>query len=275
MRNNTLLIAGGSIALGLSLSALPANAFSLFIDDRAGFNSALDANPLSTIVDSNNAFAIDPAAATGVGNVERNGSLDGIIYQYFLSDANFSNAPTGSFSGDITSESPIDIEKPATQSGATGTGSWGVDSSGGNPSTRNALRAIFTSSNSLGIGHFGVDLHDFESSVLGSLAQLRLYKDDNLVFSQNIDWLSDTGNGTSHFLGVAATNEGEFFNQLLIVLGDDVPGGNGFNERWAADNFTFGQAYAQPVPTPALLPGLIGFGMSIVRKKRKQQEVAA
>jgi len=29
-------------------------------------------------------------------------------------------------------------------------------------------------------------------------------------------------------------------------------------------------AAAAPVPTPALLPGLLGFGMSLVRKKRKQ-----
>lgn len=31
---------------------------------------------------------------------------------------------------------------------------------------------------------------------------------------------------------------------------------------------------AAAIPTPALLPGLIGFGMSIVRKKRKQEAVA-
>jgi hypothetical protein len=44
---------------------------------------------------------------------------------------------------------------------------------------------------------------------------------------------------------------------------------------WEVDNIAYSFA-GDPaaIPTPALLPGLIGFGMSIIRKKRKQEDAA-
>lgn len=269
MRNITVLMMGGSIALGLSLLARPANAFSLFIDDRAGFNQALTVNPLSTVVDSGGAFAQDPLAATNVSadHVIRQGLIGGSAYGYSPVDANFSLTPTGAFFSDIASVSRFDVETPVAQDGAAGTGSWGLDSATDNDGIRNALGIAFSETpGGLGVGHFGVDLHDFESSPTGALAQIRLYQNAQLVFAQEIDWGNDSGNGQSHFLGVAAMSDAEFFDSLLIVLGDDGSGGT----AWAADNFTLGQASAEAVPTPALLPGMIGFGMSLVRKKRKQ-----
>lgn len=250
-----------------------------FIDDRAGFNASFTSNTSSSIIDSNGAFAADPATGSGLPSVTRSGTVGGQSLGYTIYDVDFSNSPDGtiqpgSIGGDIDQLDNLNVESPASQGNAAGTGSWGIDSSSGASSTRNA--AVFQFDRP--VGHFGLDLHDFESSADGTFGELRVYRNGSLLpsLSQMIEW-SDSGNDVSHFIGFVAEDATQFFDAIAFVLGDDSIGGTGRTERWAADNFTFGDASATSsnaaaataVPTPALLPGLIGFGASLVRKKRQ------
>lgn len=276
MQQKYLLLASG-IAILTSLSAAPAQAFGLFVDNRTDFNNSLTSNSASTIIDSAGAFGADEAIATNLSSLTRSGTINGEAFSYDVFDINFSNSPTGSLSDDIFSTSGLNIEAPASQDGATGTGTWGIDSSGGNNSTRNAALFDFTVTpnsgpNGSGIGHFGIDLHDFESSLAGTQGELRLYRAGNLILSSAIDWgTGNDGNGESHFLGITASDSSEFFDQVMLVVGDDDAGDFGNRERWAADNISFGQASgaaAQSVPEPAVMMGLLGVALGgLLRRK--------
>ena len=130
-------------------------------------------------------------------------------------------------------------------------GSWGIDSSGGSRSSRNALLIDFTQTpGDRGVGHFGVDLHDFEATQ-ATPGSLRVYDDGVLMFHQDLTWATNDGDGQSHFVGVVATQADSFFDQVAIVVGDNGPG-HGFTQRWAADRITFGQA-SNPEPSSVVI----------------------
>lgn len=270
------------------LSAVPIllaapNAFALtFVGDRLGFEASFTSNASSSIVDSDGAFAADPAVGSGLEFVSRTGLVDGEALSYRIYDVDFSNTPDGTIApgsavGDIFELDKLNVESPVGQGKAKGSGTWGIDSSTGANSTRNA--AVFEFDRP--VGHFGLDLHDFESSAIGRFGELRVYNDGALLsgLTQEIKWGdgNEDGNDVSYFIGFVAEDSNQFFDTIAFVLGDDDDGGTGVTERWAADNFTFGEASAisntaaatTAVPTPALLPGLIGFGASLIRKKRQ------
>jgi hypothetical protein len=222
-----------------------------FIDDRVTFDASLTENPGESVIDSNNNFAADPAIATGLASVTRSGNIGSDSYSYVIYDIDFSNTPTGtltpgSVGGDINDLDNINIEQPARQGGATGIGSWGVDSLTGQNSTRNALLFDFTTTpGSLGIGHFGVDLLDVEGIATGLLVEYLIYDNGVLIDQGFIDWgPGNNGNNESHFFGYIAEESSGLFDQIVILVGDDTPGGNGNFERLAADRFTFGSAYS-------------------------------
>jgi hypothetical protein len=220
--------------------------YRVFIDDREGFETALKINPLSTIIDSGDMFAPDPAESTDLDLVHRSGLIGGQTYAYDLYDMDFASGSAGwvipgAIGGDIFDLDYLDVECPVTQEGATGIGTWGADGGTGSNSTRNAALIDFTETpGGLGVGHFAADLQDFESSAEWVVGELRVYDNGMLAFSAPIVW-ADDGNGVIHFLGVAADHETFFFDQVMLVVGDDGPG-SGFYERWAADRITFGQA---------------------------------
>ena len=263
----------------LALAAVArADSYLVFQDDRAGFHASLEVNPLSTVIDSGGAFAANPAAAAGLVSVARSGTLAGQAFSWTGYDVNFSNAPTGfvtpgSVGGDIASATGVDLELPVAQGTATGSGSWGLDSGSGSTTSRNAFLAAFTTTpGSLGIGHFGLDLVDFEAAAAFTRGTLRLYRAGSLVFTRNFDWGGQDGNNQVHFLGVVAVGAA-YFDQVAVVLGDDTAGG-GNSETWAADRFTFGQAVANPEPGTLALFGLgaASLGAWAVRRKRRRRE---
>jgi hypothetical protein len=255
-----------------------ADGFLMFQDDRPGFQASLDVNPLSTVIDSGGAFAPNPAAATNLASVTRSGAIGGQAFTWVGYDINFSNTPTGHVTpgvvgGDIASATPVDVETPVSQGTATGAGSWGLDSGSGSTTSRNALLVDFTTTpGGLGVGHFGLDLVDFEASAAFTRGTLRLYRAGSLVFARDFDWGAADGNNQIHFLGVVAVGAGGF-DQAAFILGDDSAGG-GNAETWAADRFTFGGARASDVVTPE--PGTIalfalgatGLGAAVYRRRR-------
>lgn len=243
---------------------------------RAAFNALLTGNAASRVVDTAGAFAPDPAAGL-YSVVTRSGNVAGQSFSYAAYDINFSNAPTGTLTpgsagGDIFSTSTVTVERPAEQDGAVGAGSWGLDSLGATDSgtTRNAALFNFTSTpGGRGIGHFAADLIDWEAFSLGRPGELRLYDNGSLVFSRQFQWDPLTGNAQRNFLGVAATDTASFFDQVVIVLGDDDAAGRGFTERWAADRFSFGRAYAIPEPSSLAMLGFGAMGLLGYARRRK------
>lgn len=266
MEINKYILSTG-IAIASLVSVIPAaRAFNLYLGDPTGFSNSLTENSLSTIVDNNNNFASDPAAATSQAKLTRSGTINSESFVYDIYDVNFADTDPlsgsitpGSAGGDILETSTLEIEAgataPVSQDGASGNGTWGIDSAGSpnRQSSRNAAIFDFTTTpSSNGIGHFGLYLHDLESDSSFRLAEIRLYDDGVLTYSDDITW-TDNGDGKSHFLGVAAEGTGQYFDQVVIAVGDDnaVGGsapGKGYTEAWAADEFTFGQAYQAEVP---------------------------
>ena len=185
-----------------------AKSFLLFTGDRSGFDAALFHDAASTVVDSGGAFTADPTAATAQSSVTRTGTVAGEDFSYTAYDFDFSNAPTGTLSpgaagGDVADTDNVNVERPATQGTAAGSGTWGLDGATGSTSTRNALLVDFTTTpGGLGIGHFGLDLIDFEASAAFTRGEIRLYDGGILVFSSLFDWAPSDGNNRVHFLGV-------------------------------------------------------------------------
>ncbi len=223
-----------------------------FIDDRSGFNIALNNNPASTVIDDGGAFAADPTTGTAA-SITRSGTVAGQPFSYTVYDVDFSNTPTGTITpgvvgGDINDLDNLVIESPVSQGAATGSGSWGVDSATGQTSTRNALLFDFTNTGgNNGIGHFGAEFHDTEGDPAFTAVQFRVYKAGVLIDSGTIDWgTGNNGNNESHFFGYVATSAAMSFDQIAILVGDQNAGG-GLGERLAADRFTFGAASAEPI----------------------------
>jgi hypothetical protein len=269
-------VLAASLAVAVLAVAARADSYLVFQDDRPGFLASLDVNPASTVVDSGGAFAPNPAAAANLASVTRSGTIGGQPFSYTAYDINFSNTPTGtltpgSVGGDIASATPVDTETPVSQGTATGAGTWGLDSGSGSTTSRNALLVAFTTTpGGLGIGHFALDLVDFEASAAFTRATLRLYRAGALVFSRDFDWGGQDGNNQIHFLGVVASNGAANFDQVAIVLGDDSSGG-GNSETWAADRFTFGEAVHSPEPATMALfaAGLAGLAVVVRRRRRR------
>ena len=265
MRSLALLLIA---SVALCATALPARAdpFLVFQDDRAAFDGALSNTPGSTVVDSGGAFAADPTLGS-TPSVTRSGTIAGAPFAYTAYDIQFSNTPTGSLvpgvvGGDVGALSSLVVESPARQSGGSGSGSWGIDSSAVSTSRRSGLLVDFTNAPAGGIGHFGVDLIDFEADV-GSEGELRLYAAGLLVYSTTFALTPDGGNDSVHFLGVVANpaGGGASFDQAVVLVGSST-------DRWAADRITFGVARNPEPGTWALFGlGLVGLGAYLRRRR--------
>lgn len=115
-------------------------------------------------------------------------------------------------------------------------------------------------------------MHDLESDSAFRSAEIHLYDDGSLVYNQDVTW-SDNGNNTSHSLGIVAEGTSQYFDQVVIAVGDDGSG-RGLREFWAADEFTFGQAYEVPFEFNSW-PGLLLVGSIWGLNKLRQQLLAS
>jgi hypothetical protein len=268
-------------------------------------------NTLSTVIDNGTHFGAAPATGS-VANVSRSGTIGTQSFNYKIYDINFSDSPNGlitpgSSGNDINALDDVTVEIPASQDNADGIYGWGVDGETGN-GTSNAALFDFTGNS---IGHFGLDLHDFEAgasispsnSTSGASGKIRLYQAGNLIYSYTLQFPGVQGGGStdkpnnginndslykgygnrqSMFVGITANKPSEFFDQAVFVLGDDdvdTPGiasdvNDGSTERWAADGFAFGTAY-RSVPfefSPTLGLFLMG-GFWGTYKMRKRSNI--
>lgn len=288
------LVLAVAVALGVAFPA-HAGSWTVYQDDQSGFTAALTSSPSSTIVDSGGSFAADPASGLA-SSVTRTGTVAGGTYTFTVYDSNFSTAPSGTVSpgsagGDVASTSQLTVEQPAAQGSATGSGTFGYDSAGSSDSTasRNALLVDFTTTpGGLGLGHFALDLIDFEASLGGVSGLLRLYDGGTLVFSHGFAFAgTNAGNNEVHFLGVVAGDFASYFDQVVLVIGDDTAGGTGNSESWAADRFQFGGASGAAAPPSIVAPtpepgtwALFGAGAAalcgaVVRRRRARVPPAA
>ena len=249
---------------------------------RTDFENSLNTNSLSTIIDDGTNFGAAPATGS-VASVPRSGTIGGKSFTYTIYDIDFSDSPNGSLTpgsvgGDIDDLDNVTVEIPASQDTANGIYGWGLDSEFGS-GTSNAALFDFTGNS---IGHFGLDLHDFEAgagidvnnSTSGASGEIRIYQSGSLVESYVLQFpgpdgggstdnpndppandseIAGYGNRQSMFVGITADNPSEFFDQVVFVIGDDdvdtvgvrSQDNDGSTERWAADGFTFGEAYQQ------------------------------
>jgi hypothetical protein len=157
--------------------------------------------------------------------------------------------------------------------------------------------------NNQGLGVYSSVLDDPQIEANGSNETLKL------TFNQTIKIISATfsrvgSNVNIPFIGLVGNDSYSLSNGLLaIVTNKDIPGGNATDTDTGIETFTaflssaqgtgsvfnfsapsgggiFGSDYqllnltVEAVPTPALLPGLLGLGVSLARK-RKQQALAA
>ena len=246
---------GSSAGASTDGSVVPTALGTSYLNNRSDFETALISSGLSTVIDTDGIFAADPTAVTSQASLTRSGTLNGEVFEYTIYGFDFSNTPDGTIAagveaGDINDLDTIHIETPASQGAATGLGSWGVDNSNGQTSTRNALLFDFTTTPGGGIGHFGMNLHDVENFAAGTLAEFRIYKDGELIDQGVLDYPDGSdGNDDSQFWGYAVGSEANYFDQVVLVVGDDDVGGNGFTEWIAADRFTFGEAFNAPIDT--------------------------
>ena len=287
----------------------PASAFSTVFGEvdsnqtvRTNFINDLNTNTSSTVIDDGTNFGVAPATGT-VSSVDRTNTIGTESFSYTIYDVDFNTSPPGfitpgsdNSSNDILELDDIAIETPAKQQNATGSYDWGVDSgTGGKRNSPNAALFDFTGNS---IGHFGIDLHDFEagegidSPISGASGEIRLYQSGSLVHSYTLKFPGVEGGGStdnpnnttekdstypgygnnqSMFVGISADNPNEFFDQVAFVVGDDDVGDDGYTEQWAADGFTFGSAYRE-VPfdcSPTLGFFLIG-GFYVIHKIKRR-----
>jgi hypothetical protein len=60
---------------------------------------------------------------------------------------------------------------------------------------------------------------------------------------------------------------------LLLLISPDGGGNNSSRRDSPPANPPVGQGVTPAVPSPALLPGAIGFGLALIKKKREEAQV--
>jgi len=174
-------------------------------------------------------------------------------------------APTWSSTGNVA---------PAPSVSPTATALFtGGPIPGGNPTdaTSGAFQTF------LGIGAGDLDVGFFDSAFEGSALQIAVNAGDQLSFNwaflpqsaTELDYAFTVFDGTVTNLATSFANG--MFDQTFAGSGLFSIGIVDIGDTAGDSILSLNGASYEPIPTPALLPGLIGFGMSIVRKRKQQQ----
>jgi len=155
-----------------------------------------------------------------------------------------------------------------------GTSDFASISAGG--ITINPLALKLTNQTNLGSGNLSrtfsnlglTPFINFGSRVIGGVTSnltFNLFASDDYVGSK-------TGSGALLSLATSGPLAGNFqFNGATLATGSLSAGRSG---EISSDGLYGITLTAQPVPTPALLPGLIGLGMGVLRKRKKEMAAA-
>ncbi len=114
--------------------------------------------------------------------------------------------------------------------------------------------------------YFGFEVVDINNN--NASFKVSLFKDDESVFSGSLKQIlkdldkCDPSNSNSCYVNFFELDPQKRFNMVLF---EEESGGNG--------NLTTLDNIAYKVPTPALLPGLIGMGVAAYRKRKNAGEV--
>jgi hypothetical protein len=185
------------------------------------------------------------------------------MYQYTLADIVFNESdplasPTDSY---LYEAGPIG-GNGVGQVVNSNPGVWGIDSDTDGTATEKGISGLKVTF-SRPVSTFGLELFDFESGI--SPARLLAYLGGDQVYQQSLG----DGNGSAYFAGLVGTDSMTFDSVIYVLGGTSLSTAN--SNHWAAGNFSFGEPVA--VPTPALLPGLVGMGLSLWRKRNQQDAV--
>jgi hypothetical protein len=94
--------------------------------------------------------------------------------------------------------------------------------------------------------------------------QALLQYNDGTLQSVNLSTLIGSPRGGVGFFGFTASRK-----SISSVLFASATGSG--NDFYGIDDVRYVSASAEPIPTPALLPGLVGLGVAALRKKRDEQ----
>lgn len=178
--------------------------------------------------------------------------------------------------GDIVDTPDLDIFTNAAMDSVLGEAKYQTTTPYGN----NGYNLVLGSENrSYCAGCNGSFILDFTQASVGSASGVFGVGLDILVNSASLPYSAFVSFGDGSTQNFALSPGSQFFgitdNSLIKSINFGLPnGGSTTSGAFQIDNLTIGSAQATAVPTPALLPGLIGLGAAALRK-RKAEKVEA
>ena len=282
MTARSFAIALSLISTALAALASEANALSIF--------EGYDANPVNQTVlpesdrtNTSAAFlnflqAIDNGSVTteSFESLPTSQAIDGLSLNISGVSANFSYLKPDNSSATGGGTTKVQL---ANSSGMTNSGTYPTDGEKGISINSSNQFSIDFSAPLAAFGFWGTDLGDKNNQLT-----VELLRDGTSVGNQLIDFLgADAGDSSVFFFGGLADTPAEQFNQVRL-LSSAKSDAIGLDQLTIATPEQVAQAIiastssatnpvgsdAAAVPTPALLPGLLGFGLSLSRKRRSQ-----
>jgi hypothetical protein len=197
--------------------------------------------------------AIAPAAQA-ISLSSNTGSITG----YASDTINFNSVPTGTFTSLTQGIATLtsDPLTPANQIQGSGSNrSLAIIGNNANPGS-----VTFTFSNQLNF--FGFQWINGNAGGLGNKV-VQFFNEGVQIGSNFTLTPPGTQRYYNFFVQPIAGNTYDFFNEVRLI----DPAGSGGNFR--IDNVAF-----KEIPTPALLPGLVGLGMAAIRQRKKAESAA-
>ena len=276
--------------LFLLVPTAPAQAFRLF----SGYDENPTARAVLTPIYRVNSLtasqAFDQAVNNGTVTTESfedqstRQAIDGLSLNISGVQATFSYLKKSDGTSATTSGASTKVQK-ADANGLTNAGTFPTNGEKGISINSSNHFGLNFSQSLAAFSFWGTDLGDSSNRLT-----VEFYQDNNLVKSQLIDYLgANAGSSSVFFFGGLAETTAEQFNRIQLIssigsTGDAIGLDQltiatpeqvlGAASSAAASNSIVtssaatSSAATTAVPTPALLPGLLGFALSVMRKRR-------